>query len=579
MYISHLAAIPIELHSTRMSRRKHHGRRTRPLQGLPYLQEAPHSGTQPWTLLPRRIYTDEDWIQCDLQHLKQPACGPCAKSKRVCRFPQNHIFVNHEEGTHKTVYRKADGERDRADPPLLVQWSEDRTGNFSRNGTGLRILNRLEDPVPDSIPATALVRQQFLANARSDICSGRQDDADFPQFWSAAITSQTLDSWACRTSPALACYTAWMGRQNDDPCLVEASRRLYVQGLREVQQSVNDPEKVLLDETLSACIGLIIYEALECPDRSYSAYHKHIDGCSALIKLRGIDAHIDGAGHDLFRGFRYIAVRIGPSPVIASSSQYPQVIKALQDHQGSYLSDPLWSEIPFSIHPKDPHDRLLDILATGASFLGESDRFASTPPSGILTALLHMDDRLLDLDARLEALYAELELAQNGSLYWSTTPSLRSFDDEPEHTEHRESFTSPISFPDQDTARLLTLYWAQQTLLRMGRAEVRTALAGMAAAGLVSGHAERVNRSLSQPPKPQIESAHLVLRSRDFCCSSPSTLLRYSVPLNITLDVLANRPEMFAEEIRFAKEVKRQISQRHLRITQYTGTLKHVKDV
>lgn len=127
----------------------------------------------------------------------------------------------------------------------------------------------------------------------------------------------------------------------------------------------------------------------------------------------------------------------------------------------------------------------------------------------------------------------------------------------------------PIEFLNADTARLLTLYWAQQCLLRMGRAELRTALAGMAAAGMVQGQAERVNRSLAQPVKPLLESAHLVLRSREYCCSSQSTLLRYSVPLNITLDVLANKPELYPAEIRIAKEVKKHISQRYLRITQF----------
>ena len=154
-----------------------------------------------------------------------------------------------------------------------------------------------------------MMRQQFLANARDIFCNSNQNDIDFPEFWSAAVTSQ-LDSPACKTSPALACYTAWMGRATDDPSLVEASRRLYIQGLREVQYSVNDPGTALLDETLSACLGLIIYEALECPGHSYSAYRKHIDGCSALIRLRGVEAHQDGVGHELFRGFKYIAVRI-----------------------------------------------------------------------------------------------------------------------------------------------------------------------------------------------------------------------------------------------------------------------------
>ena len=211
------------------------------------------------------------------------------------------------------MYRKTDGERDHSDQSVAQTPNSilkiDNPGQNGHINGELRLVGYCSNKIPKSVESTALITRQILASARAAISTGQQEYGEFPQYWSAAITSQSLDSWACRTSPALACYTAWMGRQNEDPYLMDASRKLYVQGLKECQQSINDPGIALSDETLSACIGLIIYEALECPDRSYSAYHKHIDGCSALIKLRGIDAHRDGVGHDLFRGFRYIAVR------------------------------------------------------------------------------------------------------------------------------------------------------------------------------------------------------------------------------------------------------------------------------
>lgn len=69
-----------------------------------------------------------------------------------------------------------------------------------------------------------------------------------------------------------------------------------------------NPRKALLDETFGACLALIIYEALECPDRSQRGYDVHIDGCSRLVKLRGARMHQDGAAHNLFRAFRYIDV-------------------------------------------------------------------------------------------------------------------------------------------------------------------------------------------------------------------------------------------------------------------------------
>lgn len=282
-----------------------------------------------------------------------------------------------------------------------------------------------------------------------------------------------------------------------------------------------------------------------------------------------MDAHTDGTGHDLFHGFRYIAV-----------------IKALQDHKGTYLLSPAWSRVPFSLHPKDIHDRLLDVLATGASFLGESDRLASTPPERILPALLHLDDRCRELNALLEAIYAELEREHEGkAVYWAAEPTLGPLDDD-YHTrtddeEKQSKLDIPLHFPSHEAARLLTLYWAQQTLLRMGRTEIRVALTAISqtlAANplpIPPDLKQRLTSSLAHPTLPLLESARLVLRSRDYCCSSESAILRFSVPLNITLDVLALKPEAHAAEIKVAKEVKKRISERTLRITRWTGTLKY----
>ena len=125
--------------------------------------------------------------------------------------------------------------------------------------------------------------------------------------WTLAITAFGDSAHALNSAP-LACYASWAGRRDKDPYLVEASQRLYVQGLREVQQAVNEPGTALRDETFGACLALIIYEALECPDRSYRGYNVHVEGCSRLVKLRGASIHQDGISHNLFKAFRYIDV-------------------------------------------------------------------------------------------------------------------------------------------------------------------------------------------------------------------------------------------------------------------------------
>lgn len=66
------------------------------------------------------------------------------------------------------------------------------------------------------------------------------------------------------------------------------------------------------DETLAACLVLSLYELLECPDNGADAYQNHCQGYLSLVKARGMDAHTDGIGHDLFVGVRLQGVRNMP---------------------------------------------------------------------------------------------------------------------------------------------------------------------------------------------------------------------------------------------------------------------------
>lgn len=102
----------------------------------------------------------------------------------------------------------------------------------------------------------------------------------------------------------LAVSTAKLGRVNDDPVMVNQSKRLYVIGLRELQRALWDPKLMFKDETLAACASLSVYEVLECPTESGKGWLSHQNGCARLIELRGADAHRFGISHELFRVFR-----------------------------------------------------------------------------------------------------------------------------------------------------------------------------------------------------------------------------------------------------------------------------------
>lgn len=108
--------------------------------------------------------------------------------------------------------------------------------------------------------------------------------------------------------PALACYTLWRGRQDDNASMIDASRQLYVHGLVSTQRALADVRLAKQDTTLAACHALGLYEALECPNGNATAYQWHRAACCELVRLRGAKAHREGLAHHLFVNVRIFAV-------------------------------------------------------------------------------------------------------------------------------------------------------------------------------------------------------------------------------------------------------------------------------
>lgn len=113
-------------------------------------------------------------------------------------------------------------------------------------------------------------------------------------------------------SSILALSTARLGRMRGNDSLVHESLKLYTQGLWELQKALWNPRLMYQDDTLGACMALKMYEVLECPGGTTSAYLSHQTGCDRLIQLRGVQAHTSEFGRLLFSSFRYHGV----SPIL-----------------------------------------------------------------------------------------------------------------------------------------------------------------------------------------------------------------------------------------------------------------------
>lgn len=515
-----------------------YGWRPRPFSSLCDLQEAESCGRL------KSLDGDETVLtgvpKCDF---REPVCGPCGKSKRSCGYPKKHIFVLNDEGSHKTVYRKP------ADTSKPVKSHT----NPTKNRTSLEISSNFDifsdtatwQLIPRAVGAYAALKQQLLSDAysKSIVQLGVQS---IRSPWTLTLSAFAGSIHALNAGP-LSCYTAWVGRQGRDPLLLEVSRRLYVEGLREVQGAVNDPVNALRDETLGACLALIVYEALECPDRSRSGYSFHVEGCSKLVKIRGASMHRDGVAHTLFCAFRNFGIT-----------------KALEKHRSTYLASPAWTTLPWQIHPKSWYDRLLDLLALGPDILEKGDRLAHNAPHLFFPAVIEMIEELRAVDNKLQNFYVELLGSSTEDLYWEASAALT--------TSYADESGIALHFPDLETARVLTLYWAALSMVWAGMADLYTIVERLSSNSAVGDSVKQVLRGIALEPKHWLEPARKVCQSVEYCHSQgvPGVgPLMIAVPLDMVLSNMKNRPGC-AKEYQEAMEVRKEISEKWLHLLEFS---------
>ena len=226
-------------------------------------------------------------VACDAQ---RPSCGQCISAARQCGgYARPYIFVSNDDGSHKTVYRK-------------------RMSQPSTAGADVDHAHQSETPhsrvlMTPCHASTALEEQQLFARAITSQSNQVPDSCSAVKPWNA-IASTFIKSDSSLCAAPLACCVAWLGRQANDKRMTDASRDLYLQGLYQVRKALSTHVNVRQDDTLGACMALVMYETLECPELSKASYSWHREGCARLIELRGPEAHQEASGHELFLAFR-----------------------------------------------------------------------------------------------------------------------------------------------------------------------------------------------------------------------------------------------------------------------------------
>jgi len=178
-------------------------------------------------------------------------------------------------------------------------------------------------------PSTrAAYREQILGEFMYTFMPARKqilEDPDRYRVTSNRVVSNWLalvptlpDITSALEASILAVSTSRLGRVNGDMILVRESLKFYTQSLWELQKALWDPKLMYREETLAACLSLIIYELYECPEHTINAWLNHSKGCSKLLEMRGPKAYDTEFAHELFVTLHHLEVRKLPKIFVDS---------------------------------------------------------------------------------------------------------------------------------------------------------------------------------------------------------------------------------------------------------------------
>jgi hypothetical protein len=335
--------------------------------------------------------------------------------------------------------------------------------------------------------------------------------------WLALLPSLPDLTPALETS-LLATCTAALGRIHKDPSLVHESLKFYTQGLWELQKALWEPELMYRDETLAACMTLVVYEVTECPDQTITAWLHHMKGCAKLFEVRGPESYDSEFGHLLFSSFRPLEVNLfncsRSCREVFADILILKIQQAILERRLTYLSSPPWIHLPWKSHEKTQYDKFLDtmallpqVIADGYSIVDTMQRAAETQtldPSTLFVKILELVDRCWKLDAKFRAFYVELEKENLGHLYWpELSAGIITIADE---SGLGKVFPVAFQFLNIQMTHICMLYWASSAILWTGMVFIYKLIAGFQAQAALIQPPEDPDKPDNENGRPPIFS-------------------------------------------------------------------------
>ncbi|EXJ69487.1 uncharacterized protein A1O5_07523 [Cladophialophora psammophila CBS 110553] len=361
---------------------------------------------------------------CDQQ---QPSCGPCKRSKLVCGgYQRARVFVN---------------SRPEHDQVALT------------SPTALLLLER-------SLGRTALEIKYLDFYWTTLLPNGQPFTPRAARYSTTSWTGVVQDLGQRQGLVHLALLTnalGLLGQVSGQQSTIMQGWRLYGRSLQALAKSIPAKSQEAGDGLLAASGLLAAYELIQTGEGQRlwlpgPTWLRQASGERAIILTRPPESYVEGNAHLLF-----------------VDSRLHLVYADIHRRKRSIFSSPPWKSIPWSLHPKGPRDKLLDILIEVPALLEDLEGLLGCLSGEVETkALLRQQ-----LEERCWLYHSQLQTwsANSGS------STIAFVEDKISNGHHESSEPSSEHFA---MAHLGIIYWATCNIIH----EVRWYVAGNGRAGL-----------------------------------------------------------------------------------------------
>ncbi|KAH8820642.1 hypothetical protein F5884DRAFT_56999 [Xylogone sp. PMI_703] len=384
---------------------------------------------------------------------ERPQCSNCIKSKRICGgyMPKHAFILSQEMQALEAPPSRIRSNNAESGAVMIARWRVDpiKPSQPPQRTTKLEVasLGRRHEYHANCLPWQVSSRhtgfQQVLdifptgylgselLNERRPILKTRN--------WLLEVKDTPIRTPALESSILSICL-AGLGRKVGNEALIREGLSMYTKGLSQLRQTLRNPRARNNDETLAACLALIMFESTECPTQSVESCMAHYRDAMNLMLLRSPEVYASRMAHCMLQQLRIASVFYG-----------------MQLHTRTFLADTQWRELPWKSSQKSLRDMLIDILLEMPEIYRCNDGLArETSVSKIISGIINITELCWQLDSQLNEWYGHFETFVAGPMYWLKLSKSDSLVDD---AESGRVFPVAFDFPSYDVAQTMVLYW------------------------------------------------------------------------------------------------------------------------